>query len=128
MQHFVEISPGELIDRTTILEIKLENIRDAAKRANVAREYAALGAALRQRLAENGELAPLRQRLREVNGELWRIENEIRVFERLGRFDGEFVALARSVYRTNDLRAELKRQINLLAGSPIVEEKSYAAY
>ena len=128
MKLLVEISVGELIDKIAILEIKLDNIRDEAKRANVAREYAVLTEALRRDLAPDPALTDLRRRLRGVNAELWRIEDEIRAHEREGKFDAGFVALARSVYRANDLRAELKRQINLLTHSEIVEEKSYTAY
>jgi hypothetical protein len=128
MKLLVEISAGELIDKLTILEIKLDNIHDAAKRVNVTREYAALTESLRRDITPDARLSDLRARLRVVNAELWRIEDEIRAHEREGVFNASFVALARSVYRTNDLRAELKRQLNTVTQSEIVEEKSYAPY
>jgi hypothetical protein len=128
MKLVVEISAGELVDKITILEIKLEAISDEAKRPNIGREYAALVEALDAAIAPSGELSQLRGALRAVNAELWRIEDEIRDQERAGAFGAEFVALARSVYRTNDRRAALKREINDLLGSRLVEEKSYSAY
>jgi hypothetical protein len=124
----VEISAGELVDKLTILEIKLDNIHDTGKRANVTREYAALTESLRRDVPAHPTLSELRAELRAVNAELWRIEDEIRACERECVFDANFIALARSVYRTNDLRAELKRRINMLTQSEIVEEKSYAPY
>jgi hypothetical protein len=124
----VEIAPGELIDRITILEIKLENIRDEGKLVNVRREYELLMAALRKEIAQTDELSRLTAELRAVNLELWRIEDDIRAQERAKTFGVEFVALARSVYRTNDKRALLKREINDLLKSEIIEEKNYAAY
>jgi hypothetical protein len=128
MKLLVEISVGELIDKITILELKLDNIGDGAKRLNVAREYDLLTEALRRHVEVDETLADLRGRLRSVNAELWRIEDEIRAREREGCFDARFVELARSVYLTNDRRAELKRQINVLTLSELIEEKSYAAY
>jgi hypothetical protein len=124
----VEIAPGELIDRITILEIKLENIGDEGKLANVRREYELLMAVLRKEIAQTDELFRLVGELRAVNLELWRIEDDIRAQERARTFGAEFVALARSVYRTNDRRALLKREINDLLKSEIIEEKNYAAY
>jgi hypothetical protein len=124
----VEIAPGELIDRITILEIKLENIRDEGKLVNVRREYELLMAVLRKEIAQTDELSRLAAELRAVNLELWRIEDDIRAQERAKTFGAEFVALARSVYRTNDRRALLKREINDLLKSEIIEEKNYAAY
>ena len=128
MQLRVNISAGELVDKLTILEIKLDNIRDPSKRPNLVREYAALLKSFRGDIAAFEGVSRLRGELRAVNRELWRIEDDIRDCERNGAFDGAFVALARAVYRTNDRRAELKRRINELTRSEIVEEKSYAAY
>jgi Family of unknown function (DUF6165) len=128
MKLLVEISAGELIDKITILEIKLEHIRDAAKLANISREYAALVDVLGKEIALTDDLKRLKSLLKQVNGELWRIEDDIREQERAGTFGPEFVALARSVYRTNDRRAALKREINEILQSGLVEEKSYAAY
>jgi uncharacterized protein YqgQ len=124
----VEIAPGELIDKITILEIKLENIRDEGKLLNIKHEYAILTDVLRRELVRTPDLERLTAALKEVNAELWRIEDGIRDQERAKSFDAEFVSLARSVYRTNDRRAALKREINELLSSAIIEEKSYADY
>jgi hypothetical protein len=127
MTLMVEVSAGELIDKITILEIKLANIEDAAKRANVRHEYERLSATAAT-LPQSPPLKALAEALKEVNAALWRIEDDIRDKERAQSFDAEFIDLARSVYRTNDRRAALKREINALLQSEIVEEKSYAAY
>lgn len=128
MPLLIETSAGELIDKITILEIKLQNIRDPSKLANIAREHEVLTATLRQEIPQSAALTTLTAALKSVNTELWQIEDAIREQERAGSFGAEFVALARSVYRTNDRRAALKREINGLLQSNIVEEKSYAAY
>lgn len=128
MKLVVEISAGELLDKIAILEIKREKIRDEAKLANVVREHAALVEALETQIATSGELSRLRVALKDVNAELWRIEDEIRAQEKAQTFGEAFIALARSVYRMNDRRAAIKREINALLQSPIVEEKSYAEY
>ncbi len=128
MTIMVEIAPGELIDKITILEIKLENIGDKDKLVNVHREYEILTGVLRKEVAQTDELSCLTATLKGVNAELWRIEDDIRAQERAKTFDTEFIALARSVYRTNDRRAALKREINELLRSTLIEEKSYAAY
>jgi len=124
----VEISPGELIDRITILEIKAERIADPAKRANVLHELGILHAIRDRDVPPSPALDRLTVDLKAVNVKLWVVEDEIRDCERAGRFDDRFVALARAVYRTNDRRAALKAEINALLGAVIVEEKSYAAY
>ena len=124
----VEISAGELIDKLTILEIKLERLSDPAQLANVRREHEPLRETLRQNFADTPELAALMIELRRTNTALWDIEDDIRRHERNGDFGESFVALARSVYRTNDLRAAIKRRINQLLDSAIVEEKGYAEY
>ena len=123
----VEISPGELFDKLTILEIKANRIDDSAKLGNVRREWAVLGAAARQ-LGTSPELVALKARLRLVNEKLWEIEDQIRGHERVGDFGTDFVELARAVYLTNDRRAALKKEINDLLKSDIAEEKSYADY
>ena len=128
MSLLVEISAGELIDKITILEIKLANIEDPAKRANIRHEYEQLSATAAQALPQSAALQELTIALRQVNAELWQVEDDIRDKERAQSFDSAFIALARSVYRTNDRRAALKREINALLQSDIVEEKSYAAY
>ncbi len=128
MNLLVEISVGELIDKITILEIKLDNIEDEAKRANVAREYAALTGAMPAEVGASQAVAGLRRELKAVNAELWRIEDDIRAHERAKTFGAEFIELARSVYITNDKRALLKNRLNILTKSNLVEEKSYSAY
>jgi hypothetical protein len=128
MRIFAEISPGELIDKITILEIKLDRIRDEDKRVNVQREYMVLTARLAQAVPLNPELARLREALKAVNLALWEIEDDIRDQERAADFGDRFIALARAVYRTNDRRADLKREINLATRSELIEEKSYAVY
>jgi hypothetical protein len=124
----VALSPGELIDKITILEIKAERIGDAAKLNNVRIELDLLRRILEAEIPPAEGLDALMDALREVNAALWKVEDDLRECERAGRFDARFVALARAVYRTNDRRAALKKQINTLLGAEIVEEKSYAAY
>ncbi len=124
----VEIAPGELIDKITILEIKSERIADAGKLKNVRVELQVLEAARDAAMAASAELAELTAQLKQVNEALWEIEDAIRDCERGGDFGPKFIELARSVYHSNDRRAALKRQINELLGSKLVEEKSYAAY
>ncbi len=124
----VPVSAGELIDKITILEIKAEMIADAAKLANVRRELAALEAVRDAEIAASPALDGLTGELRAVNADLWRIEDEIRDCERRSDFGEDFMRLARAVYTTNDRRAAIKRQINMLLGSALVEEKSYADY
>jgi hypothetical protein len=128
MQLMIEVSPGELIDKLTILEIKLREIGDKAKLANVRREYDLLSGALDAAVAPSAALAKLQAELKAVNEALWQIEDDIREQERRQDFGAEFIRLARAVYRTNDERARLKRQINELLNSRIVEEKAYATY
>ena len=124
----IPISPGELIDKITILELKLENIAEPDKLANVRREWEALTAARDAAVASSPELIGLTADLKAVNGRLWTIEDDIRDCERQKDFGADFVALARSVYINNDDRARLKRSINDLLGATIVEEKSYQQY
>jgi hypothetical protein len=124
----VEIAPGELIDKITILEIKRARIADPAKQTHVRAELAALHAARERALASTPELARLTAELRAVNEVLWQVEDDIRECERSGDFGPRFVELARSVYRRNDERATLKRQINELLGAAFSEQKAYTAY
>ncbi len=122
----VEVAPGELIDKITILEIKSERIPDEAKRANVLIELGVLSEARDRAIVGSDDLEALAAELRSVNETLWDVEDAIRECEHAGDFGVRFVELARSVYQNNDLRAELKRRINLMLGSKILEEKSYA--
>ena len=124
----VEIAPGELIDKITILEIKCSRISDAAKLRNVGIELKMLQAARDAAITASRDLSELTGRLKAVNEALWNIEDDVRACERTKDFGPHFVELARSVYHNNDQRAALKRQINELLGSTIVEEKAYAAY
>jgi hypothetical protein len=123
-----EISPGELIDKITILEIKVERITDAGKLANVRYALERLRATQRRELADKAELAELTRALKRANEALWEIEDHIRDCERVGDFGARFIELARSVYRTNDRRAATKKAIDQLYGSAMTEEKSYQAY
>jgi len=120
----VPVSWGELLDKITILEIKQERIRDAAARANVARELRQLWQIGAGALGHEGIAEPFAA-LKAVNAALWEIEDAIRQEDATGRFGPEFVHLARAVYRQNDQRAALKREINRLLESELVEEKSY---
>lgn len=122
------ISPGELLDKITILNIKLEQISDQAKRANVAVEHKALSQVISDKIPSSETITNLTTSLQAVNQELWNIEDDIRDCERDGDFGEKFIALARAVYVTNDKRADLKKQINIFLGSRLIEEKSYAEY
>ena len=124
----VDVSPGELVDKITILEIKLQRMTDGPARDNVRHEYEVLEAARRDALAASGALDELMAALKSVNERLWAIEDDIRDCERAKDFGPKFVELARAVYFTNDKRAGLKREINVLLGSSLIEEKSYAKY
>ena len=124
----VPISPGELIDKITILEIKSQRMTDAAKLHNVRTELALLTDTWRASPFSATDIRAEWDALREVNGKLWDIEDRIRDRERDGDFGAEFIELARAVYVTNDERAVLKKKINTRLGSTLVEEKSYADY
>jgi hypothetical protein len=128
MPVLVPVSWGELLDKITILEIKIDRIADAAKKANIQRELSALNAVVTgQGALPEAANAPMAE-LRTVNEALWDIEDEIRDHERKHDFGPRFVELARAVYHTNDRRSVVKRQLNDLLGSELVEEKSYQAY
>lgn len=122
------VSAGELLDKLTILDIKAERIRDADKLVNVRTEQAALRDIRDANGLRGGAIDECVAALKLVNEELWVIEDEIRDCERAKDFGPRFIELARAVYHTNDRRAEIKREINLISGSGLVEEKSYAAY
>ena len=124
----VEVSPGELIDKITILEIKLESIEDEDKLKNVKLEWETLARAREEAIEATPELEKLTAALKQSNERLWEIEDDIRQCERDKDFGDKFVELARAVYANNDQRSRLKREINELLGSRLIEEKSYAAY
>jgi hypothetical protein len=124
----IPISIGELIDKITILQIKAERIRDAAKLANVRTELDLLDATWANNPLSRIDIDSERARLKSVNEVLWEIEDRIRVKEKAQAFDAEFIELARAVYFRNDERAAVKREINLKLGSQLVEEKSYQDY
>ncbi len=124
----IRISPGEVLDRLTILEIKCERIADAAKLVNVKRERDELAAVVAKHIPARDDIARLHDGLKAVNEKLWVIEDDIRDCERARDFGPKFVELARAVYFTNDERARLKREINDALGADIIEEKSYAPY
>lgn len=128
MPILVPVSWGELLDKITILEIKNQRIEDAAKRANIVRELDALNTVVDAQPAMPPEARTLIDELRSVNEALWDIEDEIRDCERNRDFGARFIELARAVYHTNDRRSVVKRQLNDLLGSELVEEKSYQAY
>jgi hypothetical protein len=124
----VPVSPGELIDKITILRIKSQRITDAAKLRNVRIELAALESTWAQSRFAHVDIVADEKALLAVNEQLWVIEDEIRDKERAQLFDAEFIRLARAVYVTNDERAAIKRRINDRLGSTIIEEKSYREY
>ena len=124
----VAISPGELVDKITILAIKLEHIDDPAKLENISREMDSLAEIYSERVPKSDELDRLTRLLKVVNERLWEIEDDIRACEAAGDFGTAFIDLARAVYVNNDERARLKREINLFLDSDIIEEKSYRPY
>ena len=122
------VSPGEIIDKITILEIKSERITDNDKLKNIRYELAELTAIMAQKLEQDSTLSTLKDQLKTINTTLWDIEDDIRDCERNKDFSETFIKLARAVYITNDDRAAVKKEINVHLGSAIVEEKSYADY
>ncbi len=129
MEHIsVPVSPGELVDKITILEIKAERITDEEKLRNVRMELDLLVQVWETVSVNTEAIPPLKETLKGINQALWNIEDQIRVKELRQEFDQEFIDLARSVYIQNDQRAAAKKQINVLLGSRIQEEKSYVEY
>ena len=124
----VEVAPGEMIDKITILAIKSERIEDEEKLANVRHELRVLLSRRDRGIPSSPELDELTAKLRDINEILWKIEDDIRDCESAKNYSQNFIDLARAVYITNDQRANLKRQINVLLGSNIIEEKSYKPY
>ena len=128
MQLQVPVSVGEVLDKITILQIKLVHISDANKRVNIQNELDALLPLVAGDGFTTDEMQGLMAELKSVNEALWGIEDDIREKEAAKSFDAEFIKLARAVYVTNDKRAEIKKQINLATGSALIEEKSYESY
>ena len=124
----VPVSPGEVLDKITILEIKSERINDPEKVANVRVELALLQETWKEFIRDDEVIRDLHAQLKEVNEALWEIEDDIRDKERAKEFDQRFIELARAVYVTNDRRSRVKKELNLHLGSEIVEEKSYQDY
>ena len=124
----VEVSAGELLDKIAILQIKKERISDEFKLANICRELDSLEHTRDESIPSSDELESLVNELRSVNESLWDIEDDIRECERQQDFGDEFIQFARQVYITNDRRSDVKRSINKLLRSRLVEEKSYAEY
>ena len=126
----VEVSDGEILDKMSILEIKLDKIENEDKLANIQKEYNTL----KETIGEPPWYEHVFRKygfywqLKEINETLWEIEDEIRIKEKNQEFDDVFIKLARQVYKTNDKRAEIKKEINIHTGSNLLEEKSYEDY
>lgn len=124
----IEMPVGELLDKITILEIKQANITNPDKLKNITTELAILYTTLHEHVAQSAQLTDLVDQLRTHNKRMWEIEDQIREKERVQEFDNGFVQLARDVYYTNDKRCAVKREINMLLGSRLIEEKKYTEY
>jgi high-affinity Fe2+/Pb2+ permease len=124
----IPISPGELLDKITILQIKAERISDPVKVANVKTELEMLTRVWDEAVEADADITALTAELKSINESLWEIEDDIRDEERNKRFGDRFIELARAVYVTNDERANAKKKVNLHLNSTIVEEKSYQDY
>lgn len=122
------ISVGELLDKVTILEIKSEKISDKDKLNNINHELGLLNRICEEAGFMNAEVQVQKEALKTVNLKLWKIEDDIRIMEKNRQFDDAFIQLARSVYVRNDDRAAIKKKINVMTGSQLVEEKSYQDY
>ena len=122
----VPISVGELLDKLSILRIKLKKVDDTGKLKNIKKEHSLLLEVIKNNNLKGWE--DQEKRLYKINSSLWDIEDRIRVKEKLKEFDKEFVALARSVYITNDLRFSAKCKVNRVYDSNVIEEKSYKVY
>jgi hypothetical protein len=123
----IEVSHGEIVDKLTILQIKKENIKDPSKLDNITKEYDYLFSIVENDLGILTS-SPEYLELLSINKDLWIIEDDIREKERQKQFDDEFIKLARDVYYTNDVRAKIKKEINLKYSSGFIEEKSYSQY
>jgi len=128
LQLLAPLSVGELIDKITILKIKQKKASDKLKLANINRELDELETTWEKNKAPGLDISDLFDQLTQVNEALWKIEDDIRAKEAANAFDQEFIDLARSVYKQNDHRAALKKEINMRTGSTLVEEKLYQKY
>ena len=127
----IEVSNGEILDKYTILEIKLSKIKDPNKIINIRHEYDTLTPdveCIYDACKDSNQLKNLHKNLLEVNKKLWKIEDDIRECERANDFGKTFIDLARAVYYVNDDRSDVKKEINIFTGSDLVEEKSYEEY
>lgn len=126
----IEVSNGEIVDKHTILAIKLNKIKNEDKLKNIQKEYDELTPYVNEikSLIPETEFESLYNSLVFINNRLWTIEDELRVLEKEKNFEGRFVDLARSVYHDNDSRAEIKKQINIKTNSDLIEEKDYVTY
>ena len=124
----VEVSNGELLDKFSILKIKLEKISDEFKLINIKNEIDTISKNCEEIIKSDLRLSVIFEELVSVNESLWDIEDKIRIKEKEKEFDSEFIELARSVYITNDIRFTLKNKINTITSSKLVEEKSYESY
>jgi hypothetical protein len=124
----VPVSPGEVLDKITILEIKSERMNDPEKVANVRTELTLLQETWASAVSRDQVIDDLHDQLKKINETLWEIEDDIRDKERVKEFDERFIELARQVYFTNDRRSQVKKELNLHLGSLIIEEKSYQDY
>lgn len=122
------LSWGELLDKISILTIKSERVRSADAQRNIRGELEQLNAIAAERVRDDARLQEACRRLKAINERLWDVEDRIREKERVQSFDADFIALARSVYHSNDERAAIKREINLHTGSELIEEKQYSDY
>lgn len=124
----IEVSNGDVLDKWTILRIKYRIMTNKDALANIEKETLAIMPIVNLLMENNSKVFDLTDKLWKINSELWKIEDDLREHERLQNFDYHFVQLARSVYKLNDARAGIKREINMLTNSSIVEEKSYEKY
>ena len=125
---YIETSIGDLLDKITILEIKMNKIKDKDSLNEINKEYSSLQETLKKDVNMNEEILTLVKELKKTNLSLWDIEDKLRVSEKNKKFDQNFISLARSVYINNDNRAKIKLKINQLSGSNIKEIKGYSDY
>ena len=123
-----EISPGELLDKISILEIKIDKIKDSSNIAEITKEYKILKEVKDSQIESTEKLEKLYIEIKKINLNLWNIEDEIRICEKRKDFSQKFIDIARSVYFNNDKRSKIKAEINKILGSNIKEIKHYADY